>query len=76
MDLPLNAPAPLQLTFPLHGLVPALPDPAPEDLILPRHLWMTLTPRQREQLCQRLTALLQEVFHASDCGCDDYVPPS
>jgi ParB-like chromosome segregation protein Spo0J len=66
MELLSHSSTPIQLTLPLPNLVPPLPDPAPEDLILPRHLWTTLTLLQREQLRQRLTALLQEVFHAPD----------
>jgi hypothetical protein len=65
MMLPCNAPAPIQLTFPLPSLSPALPEP-PEELILPRHLWATLTPLQRQHLRQLLIALLQEVLHAAD----------
>ena len=59
-------PTPIQLPLPLHDREPPLLGPAPEELILPCQLWTTLTPRQRDQLCQRLIALLQEVFHASD----------
>jgi hypothetical protein len=66
MGLPTNSPTPIQLPFPLHDLPPTLPDPPLEELILPRLLWTTLTPLQRQQLRQRLIALLQEVLHASD----------
>jgi hypothetical protein len=66
MELPPASPTPIQLAFPLHDLSPAVPDPDPADLILPRYLWTTLTPFQRQQLCQRLTALFQEVLHAAD----------
>ena len=66
MELPPGSPTPIQLAFPLPDLLPVVPDPVQEDLILPRHLWPTLTPLQRQQLCQRLTALFQEVLHAAD----------
>ncbi len=66
MELVAPAPTPRQLTLPLPDLPPAIPEPAPEDCILPCQVWTTLPPRQRDQLCQRLTALLQEVLHASD----------
>jgi len=66
MGLPTSSPTPIQLPFPLHDLPPALPKPPLEDLILPRHLWTTLTPLQRQHLRQRLIALLQEVLHATD----------
>ncbi len=66
MELLPNSPAPIQLNFPFPNVVPALPDPTSEELILPRHLWATLTSLQREQLRQHLRSLLQEVFHASD----------
>ncbi len=66
MVLPTNSPTPIQLTFPLADLPPALPEPPLEDLILPRHLWTTLTTLQRQQFRHRLIALLQEVLHATD----------
>ncbi len=70
--LPPNAPAPLQLTLPLDDLAPALPQLAPENVILPRQLWTTLAPLQRDQLAQRLISLLQEVFHAPNRTGDDH----
>ena len=66
MEYVSTAPTPIQLTLPLPELPLAIPEPAPEEVILPCQVWTTLTPRQRDQLGQRLTALLQEVFHAPD----------
>ena len=67
MGLPTSSPTPIQLPFPLHDLPPALPEPPLEDLILPCHLWTTLTLLQRQHLRHHLIALLQEVLHAADC---------
>ena len=66
MMLPPTSPGPHQLTFPLDDLTPALPALPPQDQILPRHLWPTLSPLLRDQLSQRLIILLQEVLHAPD----------
>ena len=70
--LPPNAPMPVQLTFPLNDPAPALPQLAREHLILPRQLWTTLTPPQREQLDRRLISLLQEVCYAPNRTGDDH----
>ncbi|PLS83338.1 MAG: hypothetical protein CYG59_01590 [Chloroflexi bacterium] len=66
MKLPATSPAPIQLMLPLHDVVPTLPDPRPEEIIRPCHVWTTLTPLQRQQFCQHLTAVLQEIFYAAD----------
>lgn len=74
--LPPTASTPVQLPFPLDDQAPALPQLAREHLILPRQLWTTLTPPQREQLTQRLISLLQEVFHAPNRTGDDHAAAS
>lgn len=60
------SPTPIQLTLPLPDLPLASSESPPADVIRPDQVWTTLTPHQRDQLGQRLTALLQEVFHAAD----------
>ncbi len=66
MELPPTSPAPIQLMLPLHDMVPTRLPPHPEEIIRPCHVWTTLTPLQRQQFCQRLTAVLQEIFHAAN----------
>lgn len=66
MALPPSSPALMQLLLPLYDVVPTLPTPDPEEIICPCQVWTTLTPLQRQQVCQRLTTVLQEVFHVAD----------
>lgn len=66
MALPPSSPTLIQLLLPLYHVVPTQPDPDPEESICPCQVWTTLTPLQRQQFCQRLTAVLQEVFHVAD----------
>ena len=66
MELPTTFPASAQLTFVFHDLSSTQPNPPLEEVILPRRLWTTLTPVQREQIRQHLITLLQEVLHATD----------